>query len=668
MQTNPYGSEDLFAAAIELPAAQREAYLIANCDDPKLRDEVFQLISSHEKNARSDFILDRPVSTDAPLPSELTAEIAETEGDTIGRYRLLERIGEGGMGVVYMAEQVEGVSRRVALKIIKLGMDTRQVIARFEAERQAMAMFDHPNITRVFDAGSTDTGRPYFVMELVRGTSITNYVAKNSLSLSERLRLFVAVCNAVQHAHQKGIIHRDLKPSNILVTLFDGVPVPKVIDFGIAKAMGQRLTEKTLFTRYSAMVGTPQYMSPEQAEMNGMDVDTRSDIYSLGVLLYELITGTTPVSDKELKQLNPLAIFETLRDAEIETPSIRLAKSKVAHPELNVVARSPKRIAGELDWVVMKSLARDRTLRYATAHEFSADVERYLDGDPVFAVPPSRTYRFRAYFNKHRAAVISGSLVASALVLATVMCSIFAFNASRANRKLSVTNQQLTENISRREQAERQVRLNAEEKLYDAAHSMALARFDVEFQPIVFEMALELFPELLEAYSVDENELGPDEFMLGICSHFDQKSLFDLNRKEWLEDSLQRLYSTMEKDEKFYQRLFQDRTRSEDDEEHEHSPECLRLQDKIVGSLRQYRPWFFGLLVDEYRRAFGSADPRVADGLDLLAASLIDTHRYVEAEARLREGLALRNTSDRQEIVKRNETSRRLLKLTQKKQ
>ena len=485
--------ETVFAKAIELPTAERSVFVDAECQgDNEVRSEVEKLITFHEKNRTSEFVLDKPL-VDIELDSDFVADIAESEGDTIGRYKLLERIGEGGMGVVYMAEQLEGVRRRVALKIIKLGMDTRQVIARFEAERQAMAMFDHPNITRVLDAGSTSTGRPYFVMELVRGTNIAKYAKKKTLSLRERLSLFISVCNAVQHAHQKGIIHRDLKPSNILVTHFDGIPVPKVIDFGIAKAIGQqRLTDKTLFTRYSSMVGTPQYMSPEQAEMTGIDVDTRSDIYSLGVLLYELVTGSTPIAGSDLKELHPVALYETLRDAAVETPSIRLARTS-SDLEKSFIPISSRQIGNELDWIIMKSLSRDRSQRYASANEFATEIQRFLDGEQVMAAPPSQLYRIRSYFRRHRTVAMTATIVILSLLAATITCSIFAINARIANDKLSHAVGQLKKNVEQLEVAQNEASEARVNLLYDSSHAIALEKFGLQFQDTMSRIAEQLF-------------------------------------------------------------------------------------------------------------------------------------------------------------------------------
>ena len=402
--------KSIFLAAIELTSVEeREAYLNRECgNDTELRNRIESLLRAHEE--AGGFL--KPSILGASItPKQVT--LVEQPGSVIDRYKLLEKIGEGGMAVVYMAEQQEPIHRKVALKIIKLGMDTKSVIARFEAERQALAMMDHPNIAKVLDAGATETGRPYFVMELVKGVSITEYCDKNELSTLERLDLFIQVCNAVQHAHQKGIIHRDIKPTNVMVTRHEGKPVPKVIDFGIAKATNQRLTEKTLFTRYAHIIGTPAYMSPEQADLGDLDVDTRSDIYSLGVLLYELLTGATPFGEEELRKAGYLEMQRVIREQEPLKPSTKLnilgetltdiAKYRGSTPDLLI-----KAIRGDLDWIVMKSLEKDRARRYETADAIAADLRRHLSHLPVEAAPPAVLYRMSRYTRRHRQAIAVG--------------------------------------------------------------------------------------------------------------------------------------------------------------------------------------------------------------------------------------------------------------------
>jgi serine/threonine protein kinase/tetratricopeptide (TPR) repeat protein len=412
----------IFLAAVENhPPEHWAAYLDEACagsEDVRRRVEV--LLRAH---LAADSLLDNRLA--APVATAVEAPAREMPGAMIGPYKLLEQIGEGGMGTVYMAEQLHPVRRRVALKVVKPGMDTRQVIARFEAERQALALMDHPNIAHVLDAGATDSGRPFFVMELVKGVPITDFCDRESLTLQERLELFVHVCQAVQHAHQKGIIHRDLKPSNVLVTLHDGTPVVKVIDFGIAKATGQQLTDKTLFTNFAQMIGTPLYMSPEQAALSGLDVDTRSDIYSLGVLLYELLTGTTPFDRDRLQTAGYDELRRIIREEEPPRPSTRFSTLGQAATTVSVQRKSdPKRLCqllrAELDWIVMKALEKDRNRRYETAAAFAADVRRYLHNEPVQACPPSAGYRLRKFVRRHRGPVI-GAAAAVALLLVAVL-------------------------------------------------------------------------------------------------------------------------------------------------------------------------------------------------------------------------------------------------------
>jgi tetratricopeptide (TPR) repeat protein/tRNA A-37 threonylcarbamoyl transferase component Bud32 len=419
----PSRVQEIFEQVIERPAEDRAVFLDGACgDDEALRKEVDALLLAHDE---AQGFLDLPTIdggepdvTVAPLPSE-------EAGMVIGRYKLLEVIGEGGFGTVWMAEQKEPVKRRVALKIIKLGMDTKQVIARFEAERQALAMMDHPNIAKVFDAGATESGRPFFVMELIRGVPIVDYCDTEKLDTKARLDLFTSVCHAIQHAHQKGIIHRDIKPGNVLITLHDGVPVPKVIDFGIAKATNQELTSKTLFTRHHQMIGTPAYMSPEQAEMSGLDIDTRSDVYSLGVLLYELLTGTPPFDPDELLSQGYAEMMRIIREQEPHKPSTRLSTmgdlaTQTAKRRRVDVRQLGSILRGDLDWIVMKCLEKDRRRRYDTANGLAMDIRRHLDDEPVVAGPPSASYRLGKFIKRHRGGVIASTVVAALLVLGVV--------------------------------------------------------------------------------------------------------------------------------------------------------------------------------------------------------------------------------------------------------
>jgi eukaryotic-like serine/threonine-protein kinase len=461
MPIDPKRVQAIFLAAVEVnEVADRAALLDRECgSDHALRQRVESLLRAHDAPDSLDEPIDGPTAFHDPTPVDagsihVAAPRTEVVGTRIGPYKLLQQIGEGGMGVVFVAEQERPVKRRVALKVIKPGMDTTQVVARFEAERQALAMMDHPNIARVLDAGATDAGRPYFVMELVKGVPITDYCDTVHLTPKERLELFIPVCAAIQHAHQKGIIHRDIKPSNVLVTMQDGKPVPKVIDFGIAKAIDQRLTERSLFTDHGAIVGTLEYMSPEQAEMSAMDVDTRTDVYALGVLLYELLTGTTPLERARLRKSGYAEILKRIREEEPETPSSRVRSGRLsesnattardgASPDLSSIAaarktepaRLTKLIRGDLDWIVMKALEKDRTRRYETANGFARDIQRHLDGDAVEACPPSAGYKLRKFLHKNRRSATAAALLFLALALGIVGTTFGLLRAEAARRR-----------------------------------------------------------------------------------------------------------------------------------------------------------------------------------------------------------------------------------------
>jgi serine/threonine protein kinase/Tfp pilus assembly protein PilF len=436
----PHAAPDLleiFNEALEHPAgADRAAFLDRACGgDLETRARLETLLKAFHQ--AGDFL---SAPAQAPTIDQAPPAPPEAPGTIIGPYKLLEPIGEGGMGTVFMAEQFQPVRRSVALKVIKPGMDTKQVIARFEAARQALAMMDHPNIARVIDGGTTDSGRPFFVMELVRGIPITDYCDREQLSIPERLELFVLVCRAVQHAHQKGIIHRDLKPSNILVTVIDGVAIPKVIDFGIAKATGVSLTDRTAYTGFHQFIGTPLYMSPEQADLAGVDVDTRSDIYSLGVLLYELLTGTTPFDRETLRDAAFDEVRRILREQEPPKPSARLSSLGERRTAVSASRKADARqldhtIRGELDWIVMKALEKDRRRRYETASDFAGDVMRYLTDQPVQACPPSAWYLFRKFASRNRRGLATtAALFVTGLIIAGVLLSVQLQNVSRVRQ------------------------------------------------------------------------------------------------------------------------------------------------------------------------------------------------------------------------------------------
>ncbi len=484
MTPSRQSEESLFEAALELPREQRETYLNQACaGDAALRARIEALLAGHEQ---TDGILDKANEAALQTPRPRPIPPAENPGDKIGPYKLLQQIGEGGCGVVWMAEQESPVRRRVALKIIKLGMDTKLVVARFEAERQALALMDHPNIAKVFDAGATETGRPFFVMELVRGIRITDFCEQNHFSTGQRLALFTQVCQAVQHAHQKGIIHRDLKPSNILVADHDGVPVPKVIDFGIAKATtGERLTDKTVFTAFEQFLGTPAYMSPEQANLSGLDIDTRTDIYSLGVLLYELLTEKTPFDAKELLRAGLDEMRRTIREVEPVKPSTRLTQELAAADVRQF--KSPRstgekvgadarrllqEVRGDLDWIVMKCLEKDRSRRYETANGLARDVQRFLNHEPIAARPPSNLYRFQKLVHRNKLALAAACAVTGALIGGAGLSTWMYFQERQARSRAAAAEQSALTEAAK----SRQVAVFLKDMLNGVGPSVALGR------------------------------------------------------------------------------------------------------------------------------------------------------------------------------------------------
>jgi serine/threonine protein kinase/tetratricopeptide (TPR) repeat protein len=499
MNPDPQQAKEIFLAALELAAGQRGSYLDQACGgNAELRARVDKLLQAHDREdslvapAPQPTLDSYPDAAVAPQDTSSGGPASEKPGAVIGHYKLLQQIGEGGMGTVWMAQQTVPVKRIVALKLIKMGMDSKQVIARFEAERQALALMDHANIARVLDAGTTSKGRPYFVMDLVKGVPITRYCDEHRLTPRQRLELFIPVCQAVQHAHQKGVIHRDLKPSNVLVALYDGKAVPKVIDFGVAKAAGQPLTEQTLVTGFGNIVGTLEYMSPEQAETNQLDIDTRSDIYSLGVLLYELLAGSPPFTRKELEKAGMVEMLRVIREQEPSKPSTKLSTAEglptLAANRGTEPAKLTKLVQGELDWIVMKALEKERTRRYETANGFALDVQRYLADEPVLACPPSTRYRLRKFVRRNKGPVLAASLLLLVLVAGVTGTTLGFFRAER----------------------HRQIAEADEQKALGAAAAETAAKEQAQRRLTQIERGVDLFAGMLKGISPRAEEKGAE--------------------------------------------------------------------------------------------------------------------------------------------------------------
>jgi serine/threonine protein kinase/tetratricopeptide (TPR) repeat protein len=515
---------EIFACALKLASpAERTAYLDEACAGrSQLRADVEALLRAHASDP--DFLelpagelgetLDEPATPPSPHGPSAGAAREQPGALLAGRYRLIEEIGSGGMGTVWKAEQTEPVTRLVAVKLIKAGMDSVQMLARFEAERQALALMDHPNVARVLDAGSTDSGRPYFVMELVEGLPITRYCDEQRLTVRQRLELFIPVCQAIQHAHQKGIIHRDIKPSNVLVASYDGKPVPKVIDFGIAKAAGPQLTEQSLFTDFGTIVGTLEYMSPEQAELSQLDIDTRSDVYSLGVLLYELLTGSTPLDRKRLKEASTLKLLRLIREEEPASPSARLGSTD----QLPAVAANrglePKKLCGqvrgELDWIVMKALEKDRTRRYESPSALAADVRRHLEDEPVLACQPSVSYRMRKFVRRHRGPVLAGLLFLLLLLLGIVGTTIGLLRALTAEQKV-------IQESARKDEALRRNQKALKALTHDVVQSLLGRQVEVTDEDLTFLKHVQALHEEFAAASGDSPEGRESQAQACLC-------------------------------------------------------------------------------------------------------------------------------------------------------
>lgn len=625
MSDHTSNAVDIFSEALALPATERAALLQRACrGNQTLRAQVEELLRAHEE--AGDFL--KQAAAESPGIGNL-GKVGEKPGDRVGRYKLLQQIGEGGWGVVFMAEQEQPVRRIVALKVVKPGMDTKNVIARFEAERQALALMDHPNIARVLDAGATETGRPYFVMELVRGIKITEYCDQHSLSTTDRLELFIQVCHAVQHAHQKGIIHRDLKPSNILVTTGeDGAPLPKVIDFGIAKATsGQRLTDKTVFTAFEMLIGTPAYMSPEQAAMTNVDVDTRTDIYSLGVLLYELLTGTTPFDTAELLKTGLDAVRRAITSQEPVRPSTRL--SSMLDADLTAIAErrrveAPKLIRavrGDLDWIVIKALEKNRARRYETANGLALDLKRYLASETISARPPSTFYKIQKTVLRNKLLFGAVGVVVMLLVVGLIVVSASLGKERLARREADAARHQAESDKIRAEIAatkSQQVTRFLEEMLQGVGPSVALGRDATMLREILERTSERVGGELTNQPAVEA------ELRTLIGRVYTEIGNYD--RAEEMHRAALKIYQATSGSESV------DAATSLSN-----LGEALWKQRKLAEAERVHL-----VALDIRRRLFGNTNADVATSLNSLAGVYRRQYRLAESEAATREALAIR--------------------------
>jgi eukaryotic-like serine/threonine-protein kinase len=621
-------AEQLFQRAADLPSEERPSFLDEKCGaDKMLRGEVDSLLAFLENGKVASLeVADRAEEVEPDLV-----------GKEIGPYKLTRLIGEGGFGSVYLAEQEKPIRRKVALKIIKLGMDTKQVIARFEAERQALALMDHPNIARVLDAGATGTGRPYFVMELVGGVTITRYCDERNLDLRERLLLFKKVCNAVQHAHQKGIIHRDIKPSNVLVADLEGESVPKVIDFGIAKATGKRLTELTHFTEFHQFVGTPEYMSPEQAELRGTDLDTRTDIYSLGVLLYVLLTGITPFDSGTLRRAALGEIQRIICEVDPPTPSQRISRlgdevEKIARARRSAPQALSRTIRGDLDWIVMKALEKDRSRRYESAAGLAADINRHLACEPVLAGPPSARYKIGKFISRHRVSVLAGVIVAVTLVTALSLLTVSFVQVRSARDALKIERDAAE---AARSDAEKARTGEEAQRLLAEGSSIAANREATKYA------AANKFIEKMLATAHPRNAMGRAvtiRFVLDEATRMIDEGM--LSEQPVVEASVRMtiggtyevlgLYSAAERHFSVAESI---RTRllGDDDPETLHTRSMLALTIRQRGGFKEAESLFRSTL-EKQRLVLGEEHPQTMETLNGLGISLWRQDRYAEAE------------------------------------